>query len=298
MNTVRKKPLWFRILRALAVVIILLVASALFALWYTGAWNVFFPSSDHDKVPPQIVGEIPRPAILLFTKTNSFRHIDGIAGGNAFFTAVAKKNRWGIYHTENGAVFNPDDLARFDAVVFNNASGDMLNEAQEQAFIEWMEAGGGWIGIHAAGDASHLGWQWYRDNLIGADFTAHIMGPQFQAANVETEQPDHPVMRGVSPQWSHEEEWYSWASSPREEGFFILATVDEDSYSPEQRMFGSNRDLRMGDHPVVWSNCVGSGRSLYSTMGHRGMAFDVPEIKRILENGLKWVMGLTGEACP
>ncbi len=96
-------------------------------------------------------------------------------------------HNWGVFHTENGAVFNASDLARFAAVVFLNASGDVLDEAQEHAFQAWLEAGGGWLGIHSAGDDSHLAWQWYRDNLIGATFIAHPMNPQFQRATVVLE---------------------------------------------------------------------------------------------------------------
>ena len=116
------------------------------------------------------------------------------------------------------------------------------------------------------------------------------MGPQFQVAEVHTEDPDHPVMAGLPPQWQHEEEWYSWEQSPRQAGFDILAIIDEDSYSPVQNFAGQSNDLRMGDHPVVWSRCIGSGRSLYSAMGHSAAAYDNPRHQRLLENGLDWAM--------
>ena len=99
--------------------------------------------------------------------------------------------------------------------------------------------------------AWHLEWQWYRDNLIGATFTAHIMGPQFQTAAVVLENHQHPVLRGLPDIWQHEEEWYSWERSPRTEGFTILATLDENSYLPVADFMGKQWDLRMGDHPVV-----------------------------------------------
>jgi len=226
------------------------------------------------------------------------RHVEGIEGGARALEALAREHGWGLLHTENGAVFNPNDLARFDVVVFLNASGDMLSADQERAFQTWFEAGGGWLGIHGAGDDSHADWQWYRDNLIGADFTAHIMGPQFQTATVVLENPAHPALRGLPKTWEHEEEWYSWARSPREEGFLVLATLDENSYSPVQKMFGWERDLRMGDHPVVWANCVLGGRSLYLTMGHGAEAFEQPQVGQLMENALLWLTGPPGTGCP
>ncbi|GAB5450585.1 MAG: hypothetical protein Hals2KO_09130 [Halioglobus sp.] len=282
-------------LLGLAAVLILL---SLLAIWYVGAWNLLFPNRTHDTVAPELPAELASPAVLVFSKTNGFRHTEGIEGGARLLRELAADRGWGLFHTENGAVFNREDLQRFDAVVFLNASGDMLNEAQEQVFQAWMEAGGGWLGIHAAGDSSHADWGWYRDNLVGADFTAHIMGPQFQFADVILEDLQHPVLSGLPQTFEHEEEWYSWEKSPRVEGFHILATIDEESYSPIARMFGGEKDLRMGDHPVVWTNCVGKGRSLYATMGHRADAFEQPQVRQIILNGLLWLTGPPGSDCP
>ncbi len=203
-----------RLLKWLLILLVLLAVAALFAIWYVGAWNLVFPNRSHDTEPPTLPTQLAEPAILVFSKTNGFRHSEGISGAATLFDELAQKHGWGIVHTENGAVFNAGDLQRFRVVVFSNASGDMLSDEQEAAFQSWLEGGGNWLGVHAAGDDSHLEWQWYRDNLIGADFTAHIMGPQFQFADVQIEQPEHPSMAGLPDIWHHEEEWYSWVVRP------------------------------------------------------------------------------------
>ena len=294
----KQRGLLYRIFRALLLLTLAVVVAALVMIWRVGAWNLVFPNQEHDSIAPVLPESLFSPAVLVFSKTNGFRHVEGIEGGLRALQTIVHNRGWAIFHTENGAVFNADDLRRFDAVVFLNASGDMLNTSQEQAFQQWLEAGGGWLGIHAAGDSSHAGWKWYRDNLIGADFTAHIMGPQFQRATVLSENHSHPVLQGVPGIWQHEEEWYSWERSPRLEGFTILATIDEESYAPVLKiLWGKERDLSMGDHPVVWSNCVGEGRSVYATMGHRAEAFEKAEFLQILGNALAWMIDESGEAC-
>ena len=289
--------LWMRILRVVMFMAVIGVAVSLFAIWKMGAWNLVFPDNSHDTVAPVIPADLASPAVLVFSKTNGFRHVEGIAGGAKALQAITSKHRWGMFYTENGAVFNEQDLARFDVVVFLNASGDMLSDAQESAFQSWLTAGGGWLGIHAAGDSSHLGWQWYRDNLIGATFTAHIMGPQFQTATVVLENHQHPALRDLPNIWQHEEEWYSWEESPRAEGFTVLATIDESSYVPVADFMGTQTDLRMGDHPVVWTNCIGNGKSVYAAMGHRAEAFEQPQFRQLLESALTWLIDTRGEAC-
>lgn len=282
----------------LLLLLVLLVASGavLVGAWYIGAWNIIFPSHQHDSRAPRLPADLHEPAILVFSKTNSFRHREGIAGGLLALQAIGDNNAWSVFSTENGAVFNAEQLAKFSAVVFLNATGDMLSESQEAAFESWLGAGGGWLGIHAAGDGSHKGWSWYGQNLIGADFTAHILGPQFQVAQVEVESPGHPATQGLPASWGHEEEWYSWESSPRARGFNILVTIDEDSYSPVQKAPGLERDLRMGDHPVVWTNCVGRGKAVYSALGHRKEAFEAPQHRQLLQSALAWLLA-SDRAC-
>lgn len=286
---------FFKIIGVLALVLVVL---ALGGVRYIGAWNLVFPNHQHDTQAPAIPPGLGKPAVLVFSKTNSFRHEEGIDAGGPALRAVTSSLGLAMFHTENGAVFNADDLGRFDAVVFLNATGDMLSAAQEQAFQNWLEAGGGWLGIHAAGDSSHLAWRWYRDKLIGADFTAHPMGPQLQVATVVMENHAHPVIQHLPNIWDHRDEWYSWENSPRGEGFNILATLDEDSYSPIQKFLGSEVDLHMGDHPVVWTNCVARGRSVYTAMGHTAEAFAKPEFLTLLENAIKWIVAANdGEGC-
>lgn len=283
--------------RALLLTLLLIAAGALAFAHSIGAWHVIFPSSQHDTTQPYLPGDLRSPAILVFSKTNRFRHEDGIVGGTRAIKDIAIGNGWDSFFTENGAVFNPQQLAAFDVVVFLNATGDMLSRPQQQAFEAWMEKGGGWLGLHAAGDGSHAAWPWYMEKLIGANFTAHIMGPQFQIASVVMENHDHPVAQGLRNVWDHAEEWYSWEQSPRAAGFTILASLDEDSYTPVQKVLWHERDLRMGDHPVVWSNCVGAGRAVYAAMGHKRESFENPQFRKIIENAIRWGMGEAAESC-
>ncbi|MEO2169110.1 MAG: ThuA domain-containing protein [bacterium] len=286
-----------RILLGLGAVAILLVLSGLIFLRMSGAWNVIFPSTTHETVAPEIPAGLAEPAVLLFTKTNSFRHVDALKAGIPLWEKLAEEQGFAVFHTENGAILNPDDLARFDVVIFHNATGDMFDEDQEAAFQGFLEAGGGWIGVHAAGDSSHEGWRWYIDSLIGGLFTAHTMGPQFQEARLVVEDAEHPATRDLPAAWQHVEEWYSWDANPRASGFRVLVTVDESTYEPFQRMVGTERDLRMGDHPVVWTGCVGSGRTFYSALGHAGEAYETEEMQAMLGGALAWASGQKGEGC-
>lgn len=243
---------------------------------------------------PALPADLKRPAILVFSKTNGFRHEEAIPAANRALEQMASDSGWGYVQTENGATFTPGNLARFDAVVFNNVSGDVFTPDQKAAFKAFVEGGGGYVGIHAAGDSSHT-WDWFARNLIGAHFIGHPMRPQFQKATVRIEDGGHPATAGLPRQWSHTDEWYSFASSPRARGFHILATLDEASYSP-RGLFGG--DLAMGrDHPIAWWNCAGKGRVFYTAIGHTAESYGEPVGRHMLLGAVKWALDGEGNAC-
>lgn len=250
----------------------------------------------YETEPPVLPARIDRPAILVFSKTNGFRHEEAIPAGNALFRDLAEKNGWGYFQTENGATFSPAILARFDAVVFNNTSGDVFTPEQRGAFKTFIDNGGGWLGIHAAGDNSHEAWPWYVQNIIGTKFTGHPMDPQFQKATMRIEDREHPATRHLGPTLERTDEWYSFDKSPRGvPGVHVLATLDENTYV-QKGPFG--QELSMGeDHPILWWRCVGKGRALYSAGGHTAESFSEPAHAKMLAGGLRWVLGLEGEGC-
>ncbi|MGH6780516.1 MAG: ThuA domain-containing protein [Sphingomonadaceae bacterium] len=249
----------------------------------------------YETTPPALPADIRRPAILIFSKTNGFRHADAIPAANNVLAGLAKEKGWGAFQTENGAAFRPDILARFDAVVFNNTSGDVFTPEQRAAFQSFVEKGGGYVGIHAAGDDSHKAWGWYMDKVIGTAFIGHPMSPQFQKAAMRIEDRAHPATRHLGPTWQRTDEWYSFDRSPRKPGITVLATLDEASYSPKG-MFG--KDLAMGkDHPIVWARCVGKGRALYSALGHTPESFREPQHRQLLAGAIAWTLRQDGDGC-
>lgn len=248
----------------------------------------------YDNDRPDLPKTLPHPAILVFDKIVGFRDGPSVDAAAAALKAMAARRGWTLVFTDKAGVFNPEDLGRFDAVVWNNVSGDALTLPQRAAFQHWVEGGGGVAAFHgSAGDPVYI-WDWYADRLIGARFTGHPMNPQFQTAQVIVDDPAAGVTAGLPARWSMLEEWYSFAASPRLTGAHILARLDEGSYSPVG-MGGVN--LRMGDHPIAWSRCLGSGRVFYSAIGHRPESYAEANSLRLLEQGIAWSAGLGRSLC-
>lgn len=259
--------------------------------WYFTMRSMgFFREPVFETVAPELP-ELSRPAILVFSKTNAFIHKDAIPAAKVALQAMAESNGWSTYFTDNGAVHNSSQLAQFDAIVWNNVSGDVLTAEQRRDFKSYIENGGGFVGIHAAGDNSHEGWSWYTDTVIRAKFTGHPMSPQFQDAVIRIEDVDNPIVRHLPPAWERNDEWYSFEESPRKYGSHILGNLDESTYSPE--FFG--KDIVMGDdHPVIWQHCIKAGRIFYSALGHTAESFSETAHTTLLRNAIAWAAGLEG----
>ncbi|MYM62789.1 ThuA domain-containing protein [Pseudomaricurvus sp. HS19] len=283
----RWKVWLFRIFIALLVIILLIAISVVYHMRSNG----FLRSPVYETVPPAIP-EITRPALLVFSKTNAFIHKDAIPAAEEMFRQLGTKNGWSVYITENGAVHNAHDLARFDAIIWNNVTGDVLTSDQREAMQTWIRNGGGWVGLHGAGDSSS-DWDWYINTLVGARFTAHPFPEQFQQASLHPESGD-PIVDHLPNPWLRTDEWYSFEESPRLKGYNVLTTIDESTYKPDFR----GKDLHMGnDHPLIWKHCPGKGRALYSALGHTAESYQEPEYVALLEKAVSWAAGFSGNAC-
>lgn len=274
-----------KILISIAVLIVGFVSVSAYHLNSIGILR--FPQ--YDTVPPKIP-VLQHPAILVLNKTNGFIHKQGLPAADIMLSQLAEKNAWHVYTTDNAASHNSVDLARFDAVIWNNTSGDVLTEQQRAAFKAWLLGGGKWLGIHAAGGDPSYDWAWYRDVLIGAQFFGHTMSPQFQDADVLVTDAQQKLTAHLPGRWRIlQEEWYAFDRNPRETGSTILLSLDEASYSTQELLA---RDPTMpGEHPIAWTHKVGKGEIIYSAIGHTPQTYDNGLYRKFIATAINHLLG-------
>ncbi len=239
----------------------------------------------YDNDRPQQARPPGKVRVLLFEKMTGVRDGPSVDAARAAFEDMAKRNGWSLTVTDKGGAFTPETLRGFDTVIWNNVSGDVLTMAQRRAFQGWMEKGGGYVGIHGSGGDPATFWDWYVDKLVGARFIGHPSSPQFQNAKLVVETAPSGIASDLAPGWEMIDEWYSVAASPRTTGATVIARLDEASYTPG---YSFGRDLRMGDHPIAWTRCVGNGRSFYSAIGHVPATYAEPHHLKLLEQAVLW----------
>jgi type 1 glutamine amidotransferase len=222
--------------------------------------------------------------LLVFTKTAGFRH-DSIPAAIAAVEALGAANGFAVDATEDAGAFTDSNLSNYRGVMFLLTTGDVLDDTQQAAFQRYIEAGGGFVGVHSASDTEH-DWPWY-GSLVGAYFAAH---PAIQTATIDVADPRGPGTVGLPSQWQRTDEWYGFSSNPRP-FVHVLATLDESTYDPGDSSMGA-------DHPIAWWHDYDGGRSWYTALGHTDSSYSEPLFLTHLLGGIEYAAGRVAPAAP
>jgi len=199
---------------------------------------------------------------------------------------------------ENWENFKPDFSKC--AVVLVNYHGQAWPKEVNDAFMKFIEGGGGLVFYHAS-VFSHQGWEewnkmmgmgWRPANFgdrLALDDEGKIVrepkgkglgsshGPAHAFAVVVRDK-EHPVMNGLPEKWMHvQDELYHGMRGPCE-NVKILATA-----------FSSKEMKGTGLHePMVWTVAYGKARVFVSALGHDASSTSVPDAASILARGTEW----------
>ena len=130
--------------------------------------------------------------VIVFWKAAGFVH-DDMAARAAEVAEVAEAEGYHVITTADSTIFNDVDLADVEAVIFVSSSGSLMTLEQRAAFQTFVEAGGGFVGVHSPGDANN-NWGFWND-LVGSDFVSDPAGQH--AGTVLVSDPNHPSTVGL-----------------------------------------------------------------------------------------------------
>ncbi|MDF3022294.1 MAG: ThuA protein [Steroidobacteraceae bacterium] len=144
----------------------------------------------------------PKARVLIYSGSTGFRH-DSIPAAVEAVKSIATKSGYSFDATEDPEVFTTEKLSAYKAIVFVSNTTNPKNPESEwfvgprrDALVEFLKAGKGVVGLHAAAD-SHYHWKWY-GQMMGGYFERHPKGtPKATQTVVDAKHPN-PVV------WYHE----------------------------------------------------------------------------------------------
>ncbi len=212
--------------------------------------------------------------ILVFSKTKGFRH-SSIPSGIAAIKLLGKKYEFAVDTTENADNFTEANLKKYKTIVFLSTTGDVLDNRQQIAFERYIQAGGSFVGVHAASDTEY-DWPWY-GKMVGGYFASHPGNPNVQKGTMTVTDRSMAATDSLPTTFERTDEFYDFKEFNKD--VKVLITVDEKSY----------KDGKMGDyHPMAWYHNYDGGRVFYTNFGHTDQTFMEPLFLQHFWGGLQW----------
>lgn len=209
------------------------------------------------------------PRVLVFTKAEGFRH-GSIEAGIAALQVAGARAGYAVDTTAHAGAFTEPNLQRYRAVVFLNTSGDVLDYSQQADFERFVQAGGGFVGIHAAADTER-DWPWY-GRLVGLSPEAPAEAAGILPATLTVLDPQHPATDSLPARLALADAWYRYQVDG---AVHPLVAFEADS----------------ARQPVAWAHAHDGGRAFYLAAGHTPAVFADTTIQRMLRGALRYAVG-------
>lgn len=229
-------------------------------------------------------------ALLYYSDTAEEAHVQFAMQAIDFFTRLSYGEGYILDTTTSLASYGPDRLKEYSVMIVINTTP--APGAEREAFEKYMEAGGGWLGFHAAAyNDRSTDWPWLNSFLGCGAFYCNNWPPQCVLVDVETHA--SPVTRSIPARFvAPESEWYQWNPSPRQNADVeVLASI-----SPLNYPLGIKDVISSGDFPIAWRNK--NYRMVYLNYGHGDREFTDATQNLLTLNAFRYVVSLDPEGNP
>lgn len=222
--------------------------------------------------------------VLHFTKTSGFDHNTRDSSAT-MFTEIGLLHNFTIDDTEDASIFDElDSLLNYSIIIFSNTSGNSLFDDTQKANMEaYIDAGGSFLGIHAASDTYRTGWPWY-NNLLGAIVQS---GPNHTSQNHNNDMDhelEHEILEGIPDPWNKTEEYYYWDLNG--------GMIDTINFATLLRVRQTGNETYDRARPTTWFRTFPSGaRSFYTALGHQKSNYtdSSNEFRQLISNAVCWL---------
>ena len=221
-------------------------------------------------------------ALIYYTRHAEEAHVQFAEQTTTFFKKLNYGDGFVLDITTDFSKYPYEKLKEYNVIIMLNTSPN--TKAERDAFEQYMENGGGWVGFHAAAyNDKNTHWPWFVKFLGGGVFYCNNWPPQPVLVEVDNE--EHPVTKNLPASFvAPASEWYQWTPSPRRNKDVEVLL----SLSPKNYPLGIKDVVNFGDFPIVWSNK--NYRMIYLNMGHGDEEFIDGTQNLLLVNAFRWVV--------
>lgn len=157
------------------------------------------------------------------------------------------------------------DLSQYDLLIFC-MTADRLSSAAEDAIVSFVEGGKKLMGIHSATVVNEENRKYIE--MIGGRFIHHSPHHEF---TVKVADPGHPIVEGLK-DFKITDELYVLDRTPSAASVLLTAFWEDHA------------------QPMLYLRAHGRGKVLYNALGHGPAAYENPNLKKLVVQGVKWLL--------
>ena len=191
-------------------------------------------------------------------------------------------------------VFTPENLAQYDAVLFENTTQLKFSDPdQRAALLDFIKGGKGFIGIHAATD-NFPTWP-EAVEMIGGQFDGHPWGAGGNSKGegwaMKVDDPTHVLNRSFGGKgFILKDEIYQIKGPYSRDKYRVLLSLD---MAPDRNHVSDKCGRADGDNPIAWIKPFGEGRVFYCSLGHNKEIYWNKAVLKHYLAGIQWALGVT-----
>ncbi|UCD75982.1 MAG: ThuA domain-containing protein [Phycisphaerales bacterium] len=222
--------------------------------------------------------------VLIFSFCKGFQHGAIPCAAHTLKRLGEKTGAYEPVVSDDVTMFRPENLTRFDAVIFNNTTGTLFDDPTlKDSLLQFVRNGKGIVGVHAATDCFY-DWAEFGE-MMGGYFDGH---PWNEEVTVKVDDPGHPVVAAFGGEsFVVADEIYQFKAPYSRDKLRVLLSIDPTATD----MSKSGIKRSDYDFAVSWVRGYGKGRVFYCSLGHRNEIFWNPAVLRHYLDGIQFATG-------
>ena len=228
--------------------------------------------------------------VLVYTKNGKGYVHDNIPNAVACIQKLGREQGFAVTVADEPTVFTEENLRNYTLLIFASTNNDVFDtDAQRLVFRRYIEAGGGFVGIHSV-LGTERNWLWFK-RMLGGTFAWH---PHFQPLMVNVIASKHSSVAGIPVTWEKRDECYfikEMSPGPTVIMAYDLTTVNpkDSTETARIRAFGGPFTAL---YPATWYYEYDGGHTWCTSLGHAKPDYEDPVFAQHLLGGIRYVAGL------
>lgn len=221
--------------------------------------------------------------VLVYTKNGEGYVHDNIENNVKAIRELGDENGFFVDISDSPESFNKENLEKYSCLIFANTNNNVFDtDEQKVAFMRYIQAGGGFVGIHSA-CGTERNWTWFI-KLLGGTFVVHAV---YQDFDVNVIDHNHPSTKHLPDRWTRVDECYFL--NQINPAIHVLITHDLSTIEDSRKE--TFPDLFGNDFPGAWYHEFEGGRSWYTSYGHNKEDYEDPLLRNHILGGIVYAIG-------